>query len=411
MNQKTILLCLLLPIIMCSSFITHAGNITSMSNTLLTSSFTPTQTMPIFRSRPNVVRVRGPWLDTTNDIDAVGLDGQPNFNIGVGNKSGANNDPYVEFTLNSDRPGRYTVILKRPGGEDRITIIYTNHIAIASTQVLTMGNATPAYLDAFPINQDTRLRITGTNVNLLSFRPSDVNYSAISTISATAAQSDFKFRYSTRRDKIDIKQIDFVFTVAGRQFKYLEYKGVSIWVVDNFPFFRAYDKPDLTVDNQVIGIYNRKQGSCGAINQNNNFMIQNPSRCVTEFNLANPIPETPQVEKIVTMPDVRFTITNNSYAPVFTPITVHVKFGLNILETLTIPRMIAKEQKVIVFHRPESRKKLVRHSSCAECFELNEVPFNWLDKPYTLVLDPSFAIDEIFEDNNIKTFTGSITVL
>lgn len=389
------------------------ATVTSMTNSLLpASSFSPAQTVPIFRDKVTVVRVKGSWLDTTNDIDAEGLNGQPAFGISIKSK-GNTIDPYVEFQLNSNRPGRYRVRLKRPGGEDVITIEYTDHIALNNVQILTLSNATPAYLDAYAKDTELRMRLTGTNVNRLVFKPiANLNYTiANETIgNATTTQKDIGIKYSRKSDKLELRQRDFVFIVAGREFRYSDYKGNQLWSEGNLPFFRVYDKPDFTVSQTVTGIYNRKQGSCFAINQGGNFLIENPLRCVTEFNIANPTAATPQTEKIVTIPDVKFTIINDSYAPQFSPITVHVKFGLNILATITIPRMIAQESRVISFRRAESRKRLVRNVNCAECFEFNEVPFNWIDQNYTVVVDPGLLIPEDSEFNNSRTFTGSQTL-
>lgn len=400
----------LLLLLFCSQQHSYA-EITGISNSLITSSFNSGARIPIFKSKTNVIRVSGPWLDITNSIVAEGLNGQTDFNIAVGNKRGPN-DPYVEFTINANKTGSFRVKLKRLGGEDVVTIEFTDHISINDAQALTISNSTPAYLDAFSINTDIRLRITGTNVDKVSFKPTAVNYTITNATigSATTTQKDVGFQYSRARDKVEISQSDFVFTAAGKEYKYSQYKGNGAWNTSNLPFFRTYDKPDFIVMDVVSGIYNRKTGACGAINQFNNFMIENPSRCVTEFNIANPTPENPQVEKIVTLPDVKFTIKNDSYAPQFTPITVQIKFGLNILQTITIPRMIAQQQTVIVFVRAEKRKKFVRNLNCAECFELNEAPFNWLDNNYTVVIDPGGVIPEDSDLNNSKTFTGSATI-
>ncbi|MBL0357545.1 MAG: hypothetical protein IPP72_11995 [Chitinophagaceae bacterium] len=388
------------------------AEVTSITNSLMVPSFTSGSRVPIFKSRPNLIRVSGSWLDTTNDIDGEGLQGQPNFNIGITSKGNMAN-PYVEFTLNSDRTGRYRVRLKRPGGEDVITIEYTDHISIASTQALTMSNATPAYLDAFAINTEIRLRITGTNVNQLSFKPLSANYT-ISTpsISAAATKKDIGYKYSRKVDKVSIQQSEFVFTACGREFKYSDYKGNSTWNVNNLPFFRAYDKPDFLVSDVVSGIYNRRQGTCGAINNNGNIMIERPGRCDADsaFRLANPTAANPLVEKEVIMSDVVFTIINDSYAPQLAPITIHVKFGINIRGTITINRMIAKEVKQIQFHRPESRKILVRHFNCSQCFEKLVAPFDWADESYTVVVDPANEVPENNENNNSRTFAGTQTL-
>lgn len=294
-----------------------------------------------------------------------------------------------------------------------ITIEFTNHLSIASTEVLTMGNSTPAYLDAYAKNTEIRLRITGTNVNLISFKPTSLNYT-ISTpsISATATQKEIGFKFSVKNDKVSISQTDFVFTAAGREFKYSQYKGNGAWSSSNLPFFRIYDKPDFVVDAAVRGIYNRKQGVCGPINNSANIMIERPGRCESDsaFRLANPTSANKLVEKEVIMPDVIFTIVNDSYAPQFTPITVQVKFGINIRGTITINRMIAQERKEIVFRRAESRKILVRHFDCAQCFEKLVSPFDWVDEAYTVVIDPDGLVPENSDLNNSRNFTGTTTL-
>lgn len=386
--------------------------VTNITNSILTGNFVRASIVPIFKGRANVIRINGSWIDLTNRIVAEGMQGQPNFNISVGNKQGGN-DPWVEFTLNSNRDGKYRIRLTRPGldGEDIMFIRYTEHISIATTTVLTTEHDLPAYLNAFPLNGDVMIRITGTNVDAISFRPVYLLnfYSSIQTIGTpTATQKDFKIHYSMKSDKVDIQQRDFVFTWYGKEYLYSDYKGNSAWSSGSLPYFRIYERPDFKVSELVTGIYNRKTPiqSCAEISSPF-FVINNPNRCVTEFNMANPTAANPLVEKSVKMPDVAFTIINDSYAPQGSPITVHVKVGINILGVLTINRMIAQERRVIYFRRPNIMKKFVRYLYCPECYELDESPFSWTDPTYTVVVDPENTIMELNDTNNTMTFLGT----
>jgi hypothetical protein len=134
-------------------------------------------------------------------------------------------------------------------------------------------------------------------------------------------------------------------------------------------------------------------------------MIPDPARCVTPFGVPAPTQTTPVTQKIVSLPAPSIRIKNDSYAPIFTTFTVEFRFGLNVLQTVTISKMIAQEVRTITYTRPESRKLLYRSITCPYCYEDPGAPYDWQDpSTITVIIDPSNSITEKTETDNSRTF-------
>jgi hypothetical protein len=285
----------------------------------------------------------------------------------------------------------------------------------------------PAYLDAFRINTEFKVRITGVNLSNLTLSdrsmmfPAQAAYTVVtqnaSPNTATFKESVIKKTTPTDPQYGQVIQTDFLkFSHNNFSFEFIHYEG------SNSPAakFHVYDKPNLVLNQGMSNLYKKNNASNAitclfgtALKQ-----ILKPERCTTTFAVPAPTSTTPVSIKIVTVANPEVSITNNSYAPINLPIKVEFRAGNTVLQTSTIAvgangfSMIAKDTKTVIFNRSESRKKLLRASYCPACYESAESPYNWEDPIITVVVDPSNGtttgpgvINESDELDNSRTFT------
>lgn len=380
-----------------------------------------------FKGFPVKIKAKGPWLDWTSAITLSALDGQSPSSFTVAKTgSGLVSTPYVAFTLNhSTAKGKYLVKMERPGGVDNFVVDIKEVPRITEIKILTMTGA-PAYLDAFRINTDFKVRITGVNLSNLTLSDRSMMYPAqaaytVVNQNASPNTATFKEAVIKRTTPTDpfggAIQTDFLkFTINNFTFELLNYDSNGPSAI-----FHVYDKPNLVLNAGMSNLY-KKNNASNAITclfgSETLKQILKPERCTTTFAVPAPTIITPVTIKIVTVASPAVTITNNSYAPINLPIKVEFRAGNTVLQTSTIAvgangySMIAKDTKTVIFNRSESRKKLLRSSNCPACYESAESPYNWEDPIITVVVDPSNGsttgpgiINESEEMDNSRTFT------
>ena len=378
-----------------------------------------------FKGFPVKIQAKGPWLDWTTKITLSALDGQSPSSFTVAKTgSGIAGTPHVAFTLNhSTAKGKYLVKMERPGGSDNFVVDIKEVPSITEIKILTMSGA-PAYLDAFRINTDFKVRITGFNLSNLTLSDRELNSSRIlfTVVNQNSSPNTATFKESVIKQTTpsNVESFSFIassllkFTFNNSTFDLFHYTQAA-------KIFHVYDKPNLVLNEGMSNLY-KKNNASNAITclfgTETLKQILKPERCTTTFAVPAPTSTTPVVTKIVTVANPVVTITNNSYAPINLPIKVEFRAGNTVLQTSTIAvgangySMIAKETKTVIFNRNESRKKLLRASSCQACFESVEAPYNWEDPIITVVVDPSNGtttgpgiINELDELDNSRTFT------
>lgn len=379
-----------------------------------------------FKGFPVKIKAKGPWLDWTSAITLSALDGQSPSSFTVTKTgSGLVSTPFVAFTLNhSTAKGKYLVKMERPGGVDNFVVDIKEVPRITEIKILTMTGA-PAYLDAFRINTDFKVRITGVNLSNLTLSDRSMMFApqaAYTIVNQNASPNTATFKEAvikrtTPTDRFGgVIATDFLkFTFNNSTFELLNYDA-------NGPsaLFHVYDKPNLVLNEGMSNLYKKNKASNAItclIGTETFKQILKPERCTTTFAVPAPTSTTPVVNKIVTVANPVVTITNDSYAPINLPIKVEFRAGNTVLQTSTIAvgangySMIAKDTKTVIFNRNESRKFLFRSSSCPACYESEKAPYNWEDPIITVVVDPSNGtttgpgiINESEEMDNSRTF-------
>jgi hypothetical protein len=386
------------------------------------------QPLIAFKGFPVKIQAKGPWLDWTTKITLSALDGQSPSSFTVAKTgSGLVSTPYVAFTLNhSTAKGKYLVKMERPGGSDNFVVDIKEAPRITEIKLLTMTGA-PAYLDAFRINTDIKVRIIGFNLSNLTlsgrsaFFPQAEKFTVVNQ-NASPNTATFKESVIKQTTPSDVGAPSYIlaeflkFTINNSTFEVVHYDNAG----DVGEIFHVYDKPNLVLNEGMSNLYkkNKASNAITCLIGNETFkQILKPERCTTTFAVPAPTSTTPAVNKIVTVANPVVTITNNSYAPINLPIKVEFRAGNTVLQTSTIAvgangySMIAKDTKTVIFNRNESRKILYRSSSCPACYESEKAPYNWEDPIITVVVDPSNGtttgpgiINEIDELDNSRTF-------
>ncbi len=371
--------------------------------------FGATSQVEIFSGSSAKFKLTGSWIDITSSIKLVALDGQATTNVSISKTS--NSLPGVspavlEFVIDKTLTGRYRVEMVRNGGSDRITVRFNQKPLINSITPLTLAG-TPAYLNAFAINSDIRIRISGSFISNLTL-DNDRKYTIVNQnfVANTSGLKECVIKVPVEDDNFTLRSADFSITYGSTSFDLLDLAGFAF----KFP---VYNRPNLKIEGVLTNLYKKTNFAVGSCSINNNTMavIPNPTRCATTFAVPNPTTTAPLSQKIVSMPAPSITIRNNSFAPVLTPFTVEFRFGLTVLQSVTVSKMIAGEVKTITYTRPESRKLLYRSVNCPDCYEDPGVPYNWEDPNITVVIDPSPGVTtgpgiiaEYDEGDNSATF-------
>ena len=392
-----------------------------------TRNYNEDQQLIAFKGFPVKIQAKGPWLDWTTKITLSALDGQSPSSFTVAKTgSGIVGTPHVAFTLNhSTAKGKYMVKMERPGGSDVFVVDIKEVPSITEIKILTMSGA-PAYLDAFKINTDIKVRITGFNLSNLTLSGRSSTYPFAPEESFTIVNQNTSPNTATLKEAV-IKRTTPIstnsvgpnylkFTINNSTFELFHYSGYLN------AEFHVYDKPNLVLNEGMSNLYKKNNASnaitCLFLGTTYFKQILKPERCTTTFAVPAPTSTSLETKKIVTVANPVVTITNDSYAPINLPIKVEFRAGNTVLQTSTIVvgangySMIAKETKTVIFNRNESRKILYRSFSCPACYESAEAPYNWEDPIITVVVDPSNgtttgpgAINEFYEQDNSRTFT------
>lgn len=368
-------------------------------------------TVELFSGSFAKFKLTGSWIDITSSIKLVALDGQSTTNVMIsktGNSLPGVSPAVLEFSIDKNLSGRYRVELARNGGSDNFTIRFNGMPNVNAISPLSMTGTT-AYLNAFPKNSDIRIRISGSLLSNLSLK-TDSRYTIVNQnyVANTAGLKEVIIKVTNATDRFSLMPGDFTIQVGAVSFDLFR---LDSWTTEfEFP---VYDKPNLILQGPLSNLYKKLSISSGSCSINNNVLavIPNPTRCATTFAIANPTQTTPLTQKIVSMPAPAITIKNESFAPVGA-FTVEFRFGLTVLASVPVSKMIAKEVKTISYVRPESRKLLYRSVSCPDCYEDAGVPYNWEDPNITVVIDPSpgvttgpGVIAESNEGDNSATYT------
>jgi|GEM_PF-1529733 hypothetical protein len=390
--------------------------------------YNPNQPLIAFKGFPVKIQAKGPWLDWTTKITLSALDGQSPSSFTVAKTgSGIAGTPHVAFTLNhSTAKGKYLVKMERPGGSDNFVVDIKEVPLITEIKILTMTGA-PAYLNAFRINTEFKVRITGVNLSNLTLngRLPGFPQELFTVVNQNSSPNTATFKESVIKQTTpsDLRHFSYIatdllkFTVNNFTFDLFNYDGIN----SPSAIFHIYDKPNLVLNEGMSNLYKKNNASNAttclffgtALKQ-----ILKPERCTTTFAVPTPTSTSSEVKKVVTVANPVVSITNNSYAPINVPIKVEFRAGNTVLQTSTIAvgangySMIAQETKTVVFNRTESRKMLYRSFSCPACYESAEAPYNWEDPIITVVVDPSNGtttgpgvINEFDELDNSRTFT------
>jgi len=118
--------------------------------------------------------------------------------------------------------------------------------------------------------------------------------------------------------------------------------------------------------------------------------LKNPEALISRYGLPAPGPTDATPTRMVSWPDIRITLKNNSWG-FQNACTATVKSGNTVLGTVNVPAMIGRSTAVVTFTRPESRKLLARSTTCLGVYELMKPPFDWQDPALTLEMRPSNA--------------------
>lgn len=248
-----------------------------------------------------------------------------------------------------------------------------------------------AYLDAFKVDTEFKVRVIGknlTNLRLVATRPLSNNITVVRPIDAPAraSQKEFVVKFSAAGTQ-HFKVADFANRENNRNKPMLDYQRE--FHNDNLPTCQIYNKPTIQVQNHTIkGVYDRpaEKVQCNSLNTlSGAYTVADDKFCLN--NIQNPTLDAPLQEKQVNVAPITFQIKNDSYAPIFTPFKIKIKNGINTIKEITVNRMIAQEVKTITFTRDQQKKIFARHRDCPKCYEKLEAPFNWLDIPLTIVID------------------------
>lgn len=262
---------------------------------------------------------------------------------------------------------------------------------IEDIKFISMETNNVAYLDAFQINTEFKVRVIGKNLTNLQLTPGGILDNFITVVRAInaparASQKEFVVKFSNA-GPINFRVEDFSNRENDRNKKMLDYQRE--FNSTNLPTCQIYDKPAIqVVGNSITGIYDRPKDKvqCNSLNTGiGSYTIAEDKYCTK--NVPNPTLEAPLQEKEVTMAPITFKIKNDSYAPIFKPFKVKIKNGINVIKEFTINKLIAQEVKSITFTRDQQKKIFARHRDCPNCYEKNIAPFNWLDIPLTIVID------------------------
>lgn len=358
--------------------------------------------VPVISGRSNTVTVTGDWLDITNRAEFVRGSSRRNLNFSTGKNNGR---PFVRVTMPSDLAnGRATLRLSRLGGSDEVRLRVVPNVVVSSVEVLSPRTGNISYENAFKVNDDFIIRVNGTNVDAIGLLPGALQLSNVVINGVpTATRKEFLVRSANTSDRVDIDEDSLTVTfpdVRLPRFNFIFYDNIGTHVYSNreFAFFRIYDNPYFRVSNvrnkflpSATNIENcdRIVDPANGSRVINRQVTEGAERIISRFRLANPTAEQPQVTKEVTWPNIRFTISNASYAPA-PAFQAEVKFGLTQVATINIPRMIARSSATVSFRRAvESRKIFARHVACPGVYEILKAPFDWTDPAYTLILDPA----------------------
>lgn len=268
---------------------------------------------------------------------------------------------------------------------------------IEDIKFISMLTNNVAYLDAFPINTEFKVRVIGKNLGNLILKPSLDLIGRTSTpfitvvreISAVARanQKEFVIKFRNTGEK-EFRVKDFYTKSGNTEKPMLDFQRE--FNSSNLPTCQIYDKANLlVVNNSINGIYDRPTNQfiqCGPLNTNlGSHRVTEDKYCTK--NVPNPTLEAPLQQKEVRLAPITFKIKNNSFAPILKPFKVKIKNGINTIKEITVNKMIAQEEKTLTFTRDEQRKIFVRHRDCPNCFEKLEAPFNWVDVPLNIVID------------------------
>jgi len=261
---------------------------------------------------------------------------------------------------------------------------------IEDIKFISISTNNVAYLDAFAINTEFKVRVTGRNLTNLRLTPARALSNFITVVRAIdaparAAQKEFVVKFSSAGHE-EFRVGDFSNRENKRNKKMLDYQRE--FNSTNLPTCQIYDKPSLIVTNSISGIFDRPKDKvpCNSLNTGvGSYTVADDKFCTK--NVPNPTSIEPLQEKEVTMAPITFKIKNDSYAPIFKPFTVKIKNGINVIKEFTVNRLIAKEEKLLTFTRDQQKKIFARHRDCPKCYEKNQAPFNWLDIPLTIVID------------------------
>ncbi len=352
--------------------------------------------VPVIAGRSNTLTIFGDWLDITNVARLTGAGPGRSLPFTTG-KGPDGKDPFVKVVLPGNLPlGNALIRLSRLGGQDTLRVRVVPDVQISAVRVLSAETRNLAYENAFKRGNVFLIRMQGSGLNRVRLSMDSLGLTQQGD--ATTLQSgEVELRVSSA-STVDLREIlerDLI--VRYPEVQELRYNELRTHPFNSSPFnfFRIYDKPSFRLA-EVQNRFDRAGGSACPSLRNpadqqpvENAPMPDGAALISRYGLANPTAATPQTTKELQWPAIRLTIRNTSYAPV-PAFQAQVKFGENIVDTVTVPRMIAQGSAVISFRRVmDSRKLLGRHVSCPGVYELMAAPFNWVDPAYTLVLDPS----------------------
>ena len=362
--------------------------------------FSKTEWVPVFKDRGNRIKIQGAWLDITNKVTCVGLQGQANFDLGIVAKSSSGASPaFIEVNLNmvgSARTGRFRLETFRNGraGAESFNIEIIDDIRLSALSVLTMNN-TPFPNNDIPVGTEFKLRCIGVGMNNFKYVSTSAAIEILdfSMPGATNTQEDVKLKAKRKTTSFEVVPREFVYGLAGSDKNAMCILGVGATLTGSMLNFQI-TAPVLAIQN-ILGIYNRRSASCN-YGASTFLSIVDPLRCKAESGGSLPVPAPqvggPSTNAVVTMPPIQFEIKNtgNAPSPAGVLAKVYLPGGINeVLTRQTLPIIAAGATVTITFARPESRKTLSRNPSCADCYDISSGPFNWNDPSYELRIDPT----------------------
>lgn len=130
------------------------------------------------------------------------------------------------------------------------------------------------------------------------------------------------------------------------------------------------------------------------------------SVCVNPFSsLPAPTADNPHVEGLVRVRSILWGVVNNSEFPMpARAFKIQLKVGINVLaEEIVEPAEFTNDRKIRGYSRPENQRMVMRDLNCPKCYDLQVAPYNWVDPPYTVVVDVDRVIAESNESDNSRT--------